>query len=135
MQRDEKQTVDDIGRRRILQMAGVGAGSLLLNPSLNLAEVASVESQPESPANGRADYSVRIGTGLVEVAPDQIVSTTMYNGQFPGPLLRFKEGRRITVDIYNDTDTQEQQHWHGQFLPVDVDGSAEEGTPFVPAHR
>jgi FtsP/CotA-like multicopper oxidase with cupredoxin domain len=23
-------------------------------------------------------------------------------------------------------------HWHGQYLPVDVDGSAEEGTPYIP---
>ena len=42
----------------------------------------------------KADYTLRIGTGLVELAPDHIVSTTLYNGQFPGPLLRF--GRRAT---------------------------------------
>lgn len=33
--------------------------------------------------------------GLVELAPDHIVSTTTYNGQFPGPLLRFTEGKRV----------------------------------------
>ena len=77
---------------------------------------------------------MRIGTGLIELAPDQIISTTTYNGQFPGPLLRFKEGRPAVVDIHNDTDTPEQFHWHGQFVPVDVDGSAEEGTPYIPAH-
>jgi hypothetical protein len=33
------------------------------------------------------DYMLRIGTGLVELAPDHIVSTTLYNGRFPGPLL------------------------------------------------
>ncbi|MGE5241172.1 MAG: multicopper oxidase domain-containing protein, partial [Bacteroidota bacterium] len=70
-----------------------------------------------------ADYTIRIGTGLIELAPDRILSTTTYNGQFPGPLLRFKEGRPVVVDIHNDTDTPEQLHWHGQFLPVDVDGS------------
>ena len=37
------------------------------------------------------------------------------------------------MDIYNDTDTPEQLHWHGQMVPTDVDGAAEEGTPFVPA--
>src|ERR1700736_3167935 len=36
-----------------------------------------------------ADYRLQIATGLVELAPDKIVSTTLYNGQFPGPLLRF----------------------------------------------
>ena len=35
----------------------------------------------------KADYTLRIGTGLVELAPGHIVSTTLYNGQFPGPLL------------------------------------------------
>lgn len=82
----------------------------------------------------KADYTIRIGTGLIEVAPQYIISTTTYNGQFPGPLLKFKEGHEVVVDIYNDTDIPEQFHWHGQFLPVDIDGSAEEGTPYIPAH-
>jgi len=82
----------------------------------------------------KADYTIRIGTGLVEVAPQYIISTITYNGQFPGPLLRFKEGQTTVVDIYNDTDTPEQLHWHGQFIPVSVDGSAEEGTSFIPPH-
>src|SRR6185437_10675303 len=63
-----------------------------------------------------------------------IISATTYNGQFPGPLLRFKEGQQVTIDVYNDTDTPEQLHWHGQQVSVDVDGAAEEGTPFIPAH-
>jgi FtsP/CotA-like multicopper oxidase with cupredoxin domain len=49
-------------------------------------------------------------------------------------LIRFKEGKRTVVDIYNDTDVPELVHWHGQMIPSDVDGAAEEGSPFVPAH-
>jgi FtsP/CotA-like multicopper oxidase with cupredoxin domain len=81
-----------------------------------------------------ADYTLHIGHGLVELAPDRVVSTTVYNGQFPGPLLRFTEGKPAVVDVHNDTDTPEQLHWHGQTVPVDVDGSAEEGTPYIPPH-
>ena len=81
-----------------------------------------------------ADYSLHIATGLVELAKDHIVSTTLYNGQFPGPLLRFKEGQEVVVDIHNDTDTPELVHWHGQMIPSEVDGAAEEGTPFIPPH-
>ncbi|MGC1180267.1 MAG: multicopper oxidase domain-containing protein, partial [Methyloceanibacter sp.] len=90
------------------------------------------ESAASAPADP-ADYTIRIGTGLVELAPDHIVSTTLYNGQFPGPLIRFKEGQRAVVDIYNDTDVPELVHWHGQMIRSDVDGAAEEGSPFVPA--
>src|SRR5579883_3053538 len=85
-----------------------------------------------NPGDEKADYSLRIANGLVELAPDHIVSTTLYNDQFPGPLLRFREGQRVTVDIHNDTDTPELVHWHGQMIGSDVDGAAEEGTPYVP---
>jgi len=82
----------------------------------------------------KAEYTLRIASGLAELAPDHIVSTTLYNGQFPGPLLRFKEGQRTLVDVHNDTDTPELVHWHGQMIPSDVDGAAEEGSPYIPPH-
>jgi len=47
----------------------------------------------------KADHTLQIGTGLVELSPKHIISTTLYNGQFPGPLLRFKEGQRVVVDV------------------------------------
>jgi len=115
-------------RRRFLSLTTLPIATAGLRPLL--AAAADNTVSPEE----KADYSIRIGTGLVELAPDRILSTTTYNGQFPGPLLRLKEGRRVVVDIENDTDTPEQLHWHGQFLPVDVDGSEEEGTPYIPAH-
>jgi FtsP/CotA-like multicopper oxidase with cupredoxin domain len=87
---------------------------------------------PADPAV-KADYTLRIAAGLVELSPEHIVSTTICNGQFPGPLLRFREGERVVVDVYNDTDTPELVHWHGQMIPSEVDGASEEGTPFVPA--
>jgi FtsP/CotA-like multicopper oxidase with cupredoxin domain len=125
-----------LARRDFLKLAGLAG--LGVAGSTGLLKAADMTNMPATSAQmaleGKADYTVRIGTGLVELAPDQIISTTTYNGQFPGPLLRFKEGKPVTVDIFNDTDTPEQLHWHGQFLPVEVDGAAEEGTPFIPAH-
>src|ERR1700757_3508948 len=90
--------------------------------------------QGSSPQDSAVDYTVHIRVSPVEIGPKRIVSTTTYNGQFPGPLLRFKEGRPVTVEIGNDTDTPEQLHWHGQKVNTDVDGASEEGTPFIPSH-
>jgi FtsP/CotA-like multicopper oxidase with cupredoxin domain len=125
-----------LARRDLFKLAGLaGLGLTASARFLNAAEMTKIAGAPaQAPLEGNADYTLRIGTGLVELAPDQIISTTTYNGQFPGPLLRFKEGRPVVVDLYNDTDTPEQSHWHGLFLPVDVDGASEEGTPFIPAH-
>ena len=99
-----------IDRRRLLQAGGLAALSAALP---NLVQAQSSGS-PSPPPQGAADQTIRIGNGLVELAPDRIISTTTYNGQFPGPLLRFKEGQQVVVDIHNDTDTPEQLHWHGQ---------------------
>jgi FtsP/CotA-like multicopper oxidase with cupredoxin domain len=118
-----------IDRRRLLQAGGITALSAAFP---KLVEAQSSGSTPASPQDA-TDHTIRIGNGLVELAPDRIISTTTYNGQFPGPLLRFKEGQQVVVDIHNDTDTPEQLHWHGQTVPVDVDGASEEGTPFIPA--
>ncbi|MGA2127217.1 MAG: multicopper oxidase domain-containing protein [Xanthobacteraceae bacterium] len=119
-------------RRDVLKIGGIAAAA----GSLPLISRATAQTNPAPAAapDGTADCTIRIATGLVELAPDRIVSTTTYNGQFPGPLIRLKEGRRVVVDIHNDTDTPEQLHWHGLMVPVDVDGASEEGTPFIAPH-
>jgi FtsP/CotA-like multicopper oxidase with cupredoxin domain len=43
-----------------------------------------------------------------------------------------REGRKISVDVVNATDTPELVHWHGLLIPAEVDGVEVEATPFVP---
>ena len=81
-----------------------------------------------------ADVTIRIAPVLVELAPHLIVSTVGYNGSVPAPVIRLREGRPVTVQLVNETDTPELVHWHGQSIPSDIDGAAEEGTPVVPPH-
>src|SRR5512135_145105 len=124
-----------ISRRTLLKAASVLAGSRLVPSAIGqslIAESIDSGSQAEK-ADSAADYTIRIAATPIEIAPKKFISTTTYNGQFPGPLLRFKEGQRVVVDLVNDTDTPEQLHWHGQLVPVDVDGASEEGTPYIPA--
>lgn len=129
---DTHMTHPRISRRRFL----TGASTLGIGlATRSLGSTYSATPHPgHSPQDSPADYTLHIKASPIEIAPKRIISALTYNGQFPGPLLRFKEGREVTVDIYNETDTPEQLHWHGQKVSVDVDGSAEEGTPFIPAH-
>ena len=119
-------------RRKFLKAAGLTAGSALV-PRIGNSEDLWAQAQT-APDIVKPDYTIRIAASPVEVSSKLIISTTTYNGQFPGPLLRFNEGQPVTIDIINDTSAPEQLHWHGQIVPVDVDGAAEEGTPYVPAH-
>ena len=81
-------------RRTFLKAAGATTAAALLSPPRLLAET-------DTPA----DYTLTIATKPLELAPKRIVSVTTYNGQFPGPLLRLKEGQQVTIDLRNDTDT------------------------------
>jgi FtsP/CotA-like multicopper oxidase with cupredoxin domain len=121
-------------RRRFLKMAAISAGGMLLPPAGAAGRAYASSARSESQESGAADYTLRIMVSPVEIAPNRILSMANYNGQFPGPLIRLKEGRPVTVDIVNETNVPEQLHWHGQMVPVDVDGASEEGTPYVPAH-
>jgi FtsP/CotA-like multicopper oxidase with cupredoxin domain len=126
-----------MNRRDFLKLAGMSSLGLAVPPARAALNPARTGFNPERPlevSTTRADYTIRIGTGLIEAAPDKIISARTYNGGFPGPLLRLKEGRSVVVDIHNDTDTPEQLHWHGQRVPIAIDGASEEGTPFIPAH-
>ena len=118
-------------QRRFLKATGLTAGAFLLSPRGILARAGMPiqHSEPAAPPSysAPADYTLRIAASPLEIAPRRIISVTTCNGRFPGPLLRFKEGQQVAVDVYNDTDTPEQLHWHGRKIPTDMDGASEEG--------
>lgn len=99
-------------RRQFLKTAGMTAGAILLSSrdSTGRSGTAMHETQSSGAAAGSepANYTLRIKTSPVEIAKNRIVSLTTYNGEFPGPLLRLKEGQEVTVDVYNETGVPEQ---------------------------
>jgi FtsP/CotA-like multicopper oxidase with cupredoxin domain len=84
------------------------------------------------PDTSPSDITLRIAPVTVELSPDRVLSTIGYNGTSPGPVLRMKEGKPLTINVINETDTPELVHWHGFTIPGDVDGVDEENTPVVP---
>lgn len=85
-------------------------------------------------ASTKADHTIRIAPVSVELAPGRTIQTIGYNGTVPGPILRMKEGKPVTIDVFNDTDVPELLHLHGLFVSTAMDGGEEEGSPFVPPH-
>jgi FtsP/CotA-like multicopper oxidase with cupredoxin domain len=95
------------------------------------AELARRMGLQTATGDPKADVEIHISPVEIEVAPRRIIKTTGYNGSVPGPVLRLREGQPVTVDVFNETKIPELVHWHGLFVPSDVDGSEEEGTPMV----
>jgi FtsP/CotA-like multicopper oxidase with cupredoxin domain len=109
-------------RRNFLTLLGTTACA-------ELARRIGLQTAPDAP---KADITIRITPVEIEVAPKKIIKTIGYNGSAPGPVLRLRERQPVTVDVFNETNIPELVHWHGLFVPSDVDGSVEEGTPMVP---
>ena len=103
-------------------LVGAGAAGMALGTTLGRAYTQI--------ANG-ADYSLRIAPLRLELAPGKVIATFAYNGAVPGPVLRLREGKKVSIDIRNDTDIDDIVHWHGLYLPADADGAMEEGSPMV----
>ena len=47
---------------------------------------------------------------------------TGINGTLPGPLVRFREGDDITINVTNNLEEDTSIHWHGLLVPFYMDG-------------
>ena len=108
-----------INRREFLAQAGVAA----------LGAGASLQALAQ--AQAAADFRLEIAPLKLEIAPGKVIHTVAYSGQVPGPLIRWPEGKAVTIDVVNRTDIPEIVHWHGLWIPSDQDGAMEEGSPMI----
>src|ERR1700739_3227266 len=126
------------GRRAFLRGASLASAALLSRltlPAHGWAQTAqsapsSTPSGSPSPASN-PDYRIEIAEIEWELSPKKKIRTPVYGGQMPGKVLRLTEGKPVTIEIVNRLDHPEIVHWHGQWIPPEVDGSMEEGTPMI----
>ncbi len=82
-----------------------------------------------------AGVTLHIRNARLEVAPGELVDTTIYN-EGPGGLpIRLQQGVSTKIEIKNDTDQEEYVHWHGLVVSARMDGTQEENSLAVPAHN
>ncbi len=117
-------------RRQFLALAGAAAGHTVAASALQHVRGSS---SVLTGARERADAVLHIRPITVELAPGVSIETTGYNGHAPGPVLRFKEGAQVNIDVYNETSVAELVHWHGLAIDSLNDGAMEEGSPTIPA--
>lgn len=89
-------------RRSLL--IGAGAAGMVLGTAMGRAYT-QIATAP--------DHSLRIAPLRLELAPGKVIDKFAYNGTVPGPVLRLREGRQVSIDIRNDTDIDDIIHWHG----------------------
>jgi len=75
-------------------------------------------------------FSLTAQAGTYDISVDKVIIDTGsskkegigYNGASPGPVLRFKEGEDVTINVTNNLDEPTSIHWHGLILPFQQDG-------------
>ncbi|GGE79357.1 copper oxidase [Streptosporangium jomthongense] len=74
------------------------------------------------PAIGFAgEYNLTVDR--VEIDTGEFVKQGVgYNRKSPGPVLRFKEGEEVSINVTNNLDEMTSIHWHGLILPFEQDG-------------
>lgn len=68
-----------------------------------------------------ATYDLEVGPVSLDVSGRDVAGFAI-NGQVPAPLLRFKEGEDLTINVTNTLKVDTSIHWHGFVLPFDQDG-------------
>ncbi|MEZ5586797.1 MAG: copper resistance system multicopper oxidase [Sedimenticolaceae bacterium] len=117
--------VVSLSRRRFVQ--GLAAGGALLglgmHPSLSHAGQLRTRMGPQVLKGSRFDLSYS-PTAVNFTGKDRFA--TAINGSVPAPVLRWKEGDTVTLNVTNNLAEDTSIHWHGIILP-----SAQDGVPNI----
>ena len=114
-----------LDRREFLRLgltagATLGLGRVLgVIPGVLPAGVGTLSSGARAEVR---EFRLIAAAGHVEVAPGQVYRTWLYNGLFPGPELRVREGERLRVTVENRLPEGTSVHWHGVPVPNPMDG-------------
>ena len=102
-------------RRRFVQgLAAVGSLATTGLPARTWAAAAQ-----GALSGDRVDLT--IGATPINITGRPRIATTV-NGSVPAPILRFREGDTVTINVTNKLDEPTSIHWHGVKLPNHMDG-------------
>ena len=122
-----------VSRRQFLKVTGLGLGASVLGSSFlfsgSAANRASAFLTPED-IGERMDNQV---TFKLEATAQRVrvggrdAQLLTYNGSFPGPTLRLREGDQVRIEFTNNLTEETNLHFHGLHVPMTQRNSE---TPF-----
>lgn len=83
-------------------------------------------AQPLPPhiENGIKVFDLETSVIRWQILTNVSVDAFAFNGQVPGPTLRFRQGDRVRINVTNRLPETTTVHWHGLILPNVMDGVA-----------
>ncbi len=109
---------DEIYMPRRQFVKGMAMGGVLLGMGLSPARLLATDDSPsEQPTQRSKRFNLTIAPRAVNFTGRERVATAV-NGLVPGPLLRWREGDRVTLNVTNHLAESSSIHWHGIILPL-----------------
>jgi len=110
-------------RRRFV--TGLAAGTALMGLGLGVNAKPSKEAMKSIVAGQTvlrgAKFDLTYSPLKVNLTGNERIATAI-NGSVPAPVLRWKEGDTVTLNVTNNMAEDTSIHWHGIILPEDQDG-------------
>ncbi|TNE58180.1 MAG: copper resistance system multicopper oxidase [Alphaproteobacteria bacterium] len=108
-----------ISRRKFL--SSISLASLgLLGPLPLWAQVAPAQPKHPRGLSGK-DFRLDISSSNIRIDGRPTRAMTV-NGSTPAPLLRWREGDKVRLEVKNHLEADSSIHWHGILLPEHMDG-------------
>ncbi|HKJ49978.1 MAG TPA: copper resistance system multicopper oxidase [Gammaproteobacteria bacterium] len=102
-------------------MQGLAVGGGLLSSGFGPAVLAGTKTAPPQPQLPGNRFRLSVGYQPVNFTGRDRLATAI-NGCLPAPVLRFKQGERVTLEVTNHLAEDSSVHWHGLILPSAMDG-------------
>jgi spore coat protein A len=132
-----RRTVMKIGGAALLPAAGLGGSALAASSAAGARRSSSLNTvvtpfsvqmpllktlSPVARTRAADFYRLTSRTARVEILPGVQTEVFGYGGQFPGPIIRARVGRRAVVAHTNNLDMGTAVHLHGGHTPARSDG-------------
>jgi len=112
-----------LSRRRFVTGLSTSTALGLLGSStlLRAATTLAAADKPQANTLSGSQFDLKIGYTPVNFTGKNRQATTINNG-LPAPILRWKEGDTVTLNVKNNLAVDSSIHWHGIILPSNMDG-------------
>jgi FtsP/CotA-like multicopper oxidase with cupredoxin domain len=111
----------DTPAEAMIDMAAVDPRDVVATYGLNVRGDRGLAPRSE---NGVKVFDLETAVIRWTILPGVTVDAYAFNGQVPGPRLRFRQGERVRINVTNRLPESTTVHWHGLILPNVMDGPA-----------
>jgi FtsP/CotA-like multicopper oxidase with cupredoxin domain len=108
-----------LSRRRFVQ--GIAAGGVTAASGMKTSAVFAANSSNQPAVLSGSQFKLTYDYKKVNFTGTDRYATAI-NGSVPAPVLRWKQGQQVTLDVTNNLVEDSSIHWHGLILPSDMDG-------------